>query len=310
VELSGAQLTFQVWRVDVGRVPLLLLDTEIPANDEVQRWTTARLYEGNRAIRLAQYGLLGLGGARTLEMLGIEPAVIPPNEGHPALAPPELAAAGVAAGAPFEEALPRVRERVFFTTHTPVPAGNETYQREEFLGAFGDLPTRLGIDDEAFLALCRINPADTAERPGMTALALHVSDRRNGVSRLHGEVARAMWQPLFRSATVAQVPIRHGTNGAHLPTFLGDPMGELVGRYRGSDWLWRAGDAGTWEPVADIPNEELWRTRCEARRRLIEYIRVKTEEDQLLRGEQIDEVRAVARSLEDDILTLGFARRL
>jgi len=308
--LSGAPLQFQVWRVDVGRVPLLLLDTEIPVNDEVQRWTTARLYEGNRAIRLAQYGLLGMGGARVLETLGIEPSVLHLNEGHPALAPLELAAARVATGTPFADALADVRERVVFTTHTPVPAGNETYRREEFLGAFGDLPARLGIDDEAFLALCRIDPADAAERPGMTALALHVSDRRNGVSRLHGEVAREMWQPLFRSATVDEVPIGHVTNGAHLPTFLGEPMAELLGRQLGPDWLWRAGDPDTWESVVDIPNEELWQARCEARRRLVEYIRVKTEEDQLLRGEQIEEVRAVARSLEEDALTLGFARRL
>ncbi len=308
--LSGAPLTFQVWRVDVGRVPLLLLDTEIPVNDEVQRWTTARLYEGNRAIRLAQYGLLGLGGAKVLEALGIEPSVLHLNEGHPALAPLEVAAARVSAGMPFEEALAGVRERVVFTTHTPVPAGNETYRREEFLDAFGDLPARLGIDDETFLALCRIDPADADERPGMTALALHVSERRNGVSRLHGEVAREMWQPLFGAASAGDVPIGYVTNGAHLPTFLGDPMAELLARHLGDDWLWRAGDPDTWEAVTDIPNAELWSARSDARRRLVEYIRVKTEEDQLLRGEQIEEVRAVARSLEEDTLTLGFARRL
>jgi glycogen phosphorylase len=310
VTLSGERLTFQVWRVDVGRVPLLLLDTEIPVNDQIQRWTTARLYEGNRAIRLAQYGLLGMGGARVLETLGIEPAVIHLNEGHPALAPLELAAARVAAGTPFEEALAAVRERVVFTTHTPVPAGNETYRREEFLGAFGDLPGRLGIDDEALLSLCRVDPGDSTERPGMTALALRVSDRRNGVSRLHGEVAREMWRPLFGSAAADDVPIGHVTNGAHLPTFLGEPMGELLGRHLGEGWTARAHNSETWEPVADIPNEELWRARCEARRRLLEFIRAETELDQLLRGEQIEEVRAVARSLEDDVLTLGFARRL
>jgi starch phosphorylase len=310
LELSGAPLTFQVWRVDVGRVPLLLLDTEVPVNDEVQRWTTARLYEGNRAIRLAQYGLLGLGGARVLEALGIEPSVLHLNEGHPALAPLELAAARVARGATFEKALPEVRERVVFTTHTPVPAGNETYRREEFLSVFGDLPARLGIDDEEFLGLCRADPGDTSERPGMTALALHVSERRNGVSRLHGEVAREMWQPLFGSATVDEVPIAHVTNGAHLPTFLGSPMADLLARHLGPDWLWRAGDPDTWSGITEIPNDELWAARCEARSRLIEYVRVKTEEDQLLRGEQIEEVRAVARSLEEDALTLGFARRL
>ena len=208
VTLSGDPLTFQVWRVNVGRVPLLLLDAEIPVNDEIQRWTTARLYEGNRAIRLAQYGLLGMGGARVLAALGIEPAVIHLNEGHPALAPLELSAARVAEGIPFEQALAEVRERVVFTTHTPVPAGNETYRREEFLGAFGDLPGRLGIDEEALLALCRVDPADVSERPGMTASrtprqlasqrcqppprrgrprdvagALQVGDRRGGADR-------------------------------------------------------------------------------------------------------------------------------
>jgi len=310
VEVWGAPLTFQVWRVDVGRVPLLLLDAEIPVNDQVQRWTTARLYEGNRAIRLAQYGLLGIGGARVLETLGIEPAVIHLNEGHPALAPVELAAARVKQGKPFDQALEEIRERVVFTTHTPVPAGNETYRREEFLGAFSDLPGRLGVDDETFLSLCRIDPADPQERPGMTALALRVSDRRNGVSRLHGEVAREMWQPLFAATAADDVPIGHVTNGAHLPTFLAAPMQELLSRHLGEDWLTRAGDAATWEPVADIPNRELWRARGEARRRLLEFVRAEAELDQLLRGEQIDEVRAVARSLEDDALTLGFARRL
>ena len=310
VTLAGAPLGFQVWRVDVGRVPLLLLDAEIPANDQIERWTTARLYEGNRAIRLAQYGLLGIGGARVLEALDIEPAVVHLNEGHPALAPLELAAARVASGASFEEALAGVRERVVFTTHTPVPAGNETYRREEFLGAFADLPRRLGIGDEAFLSLCRVDPANTSERPGMTALALRVSDRRNGVSRLHGEVARAMWQPLFGAASADEVPIGHVTNGAHLPTFLGGPLGELFERHLGPGWPARAGEPETWAPVADIPNEELWRARSEARRQLVDFVRAETELDQLLRGEQIEEVRAVARSLEDDTLTLGFARRL
>jgi glycogen phosphorylase len=310
VELWGASLTFQVWRVDVGRVPLLLLDAEIPLNDQVQRWTTARLYEGNRAIRLSQYGLLGMGGARVLERLGIEPAVIHLNEGHPALAPLELVAARVAGGAPFAQALEEIRERVVFTTHTPVPAGNETYRREEFLGAFSDLPGRLGIDDESFLSLCRVDPADSKERPGMTALALRVSDRRNGVSRLHGEVAREMWRPLFATGDVDDVPIDHVTNGAHLPTFLGEPMGDLLTQHLGEGWTSRASDLETWEPVADIPNGELWRARCESRRRLVEFARAQTELDQLLRGEQIDEVRAVARSLDDDALTLGFARRL
>ncbi|HJU46856.1 MAG TPA: alpha-glucan family phosphorylase, partial [Gaiellaceae bacterium] len=160
VTLYGQPVFVHVWRVDVGRVPLLLLDAELRENDPVQRWTTARLYEGNRAVRLAQYGLLGIGGVRALRALGIEPAVLHLNEGHPALAPLELAAELLESGDSFENALDEVRRRVVFTTHTPVPAGNERYAREVLLTAFSDLPRRLGIDDETFLRLCRVDPSD------------------------------------------------------------------------------------------------------------------------------------------------------
>jgi starch phosphorylase len=214
VQLAGSEIFFDVWRVDIGRVPLLLLDTELPENDQIARWTTARLYEGNRAVRLNQYGILGIGGARVLDALAIDPAVIHLNEGHPALAPLELATLKVDRGASVEDALAAVREKTVFTTHTPVPAGNETYSREEFLHAFGDLAYRLAVDDEEFLGLCRINPDNADEPPGMTPLALRMSRRRNGVSRLHGEVARRMWEPMFPGVPVAEVPITHVTNGA------------------------------------------------------------------------------------------------
>lgn len=309
VDLHGEQTAFQVWRVDVGRVPLLLLDTELPENDPVQRWTSARLYESNRALRLAQYGLLGVGGARVLRALGIEPAAVHLNEGHPALAVLELATRQVEEGAAFEDALADVRRRVVFTTHTPVPAGNETYAADEFLDAFADLPPRLGIDGETFLDLCRIVPGDRAERPGMTALALRVSGRRNGVSRLHGEVARELWHSLFQR-DAADVPIGHVTNGAHLPTFLGEPMYRLLTRHLGDGWLARAAEPATWEPVRAIPSDELWAARCESRERLLGFVRERSQQDGLRRGEQIEFVRAVARRLDPSVLTLGFARRL
>ena len=139
VDIFGAETWFQVWRVDVGRVPLLLLDAEVPENDQVQRWYTARLYEGVRELRLAQYALLGIGGVRVLRALGIEPGLFHLNEGHPALAALELAAEDVAAGTSTDEALARVRERFVFTTHTPVPAGNEAYGADELLAVVPDL---------------------------------------------------------------------------------------------------------------------------------------------------------------------------
>ena len=308
LELFGAEFGFAVWRVDVGRVPLLLLDAEVPQNDPVQRWTTGRLYDSSRQVRLAQYGLLGMGGVRALRALGIEPAVLHLNEGHPALAALELVAEEVAGGAGLEDALEAVRSRVVFTTHTPVPAGNETYSREELMAAYGGLAGRLGLGEHDFLGLFRANPPDDTEQPGMTQLALRLSRRRNGVSELHGAVARDMWQHMFLDAP--ETPITHVTNGAHLPTFLGATFRSLLDRHLGEGWLSRAADPRAWETVRSIPDDELWAARCEARAELVEYIRVKQQQDGLLRGEQADYVREIADSIDPDVLTVGFARRL
>ena len=310
VHVFGAETWFQVWRVQVGRVPLYLIDSEVPENDVPRRWTTARLYEGNRAIRLAQYALLGAGGIRTLEALGIEPAVFHLNEGHPALAGLELATRAVAGGSSLEDALATVRDRFVFTTHTPVPAGNETYGVDELLAAYDDLPGRLGISPEELVRLCRARPDDEAEAPGMTPLAIRLSRTRNGVSRLHGEVARRMWQPMFPGQAAEDVPITHVTNGAHLPTFISSPFAELFDRHLGDGWWVRSADPATWAPVREIPNAELWAARNVARAALIEWTREKSQHDRLLRNEQIDYVNAAARALDPDVLTLGFARRL
>jgi glycogen phosphorylase len=308
VQLFGESLAFQVWRLDVGRVPLLLLDADLPQNDAVQRWTTARLYEGNRAVRLAQYGLLGIGGARVLTALGIEPAVVHLNEGHPALAALEQAAQEIDGGTDPGEALARVRQRFVFTTHTPVAAGNETYPEDEFLAAYCELRERLGLDEDEFLDLCRIGTGELDDLPGMTPLAIRMSHRQNGVSRLHGEVARRMWRPLFPRN--AAVPITHVTNGAHLPTFVSEPMRELYLRHLGERWLEAPASPASWAGVRQIPNAELWEARCAARARLIAFLREKSANDSLARGEQLDYVRRIESSLDVDSLTIGFARRL
>jgi glycogen phosphorylase len=309
VHVFGGETWFQIWRVQVGRVPLFLLDTEVPENDPVRRWTTARLYEGNRAIRLAQYALLGIGGVRALEALGIEPAVYHFNEGHPALGALELAADAVAGGADLDGALASARERIVFTTHTPVPAGNERYGLDELQSAFDELPARLGTDWETVAGLCRVHSDDADEAPGMTALALRASRSQNGVSRLHGTVARAMWQPLY-GVPDDEVPIAHVTNGAHLPSFVSRPFVELFDRHLGEQWWERAADEALWKPVLEVPNGELWDARRSARTRLIDWARVKSQNDRLLRNEQSDYVSAAARTLDPDALTLGFARRL
>jgi starch phosphorylase len=307
--LAGRSVAFHVWRAAIGRVPLYLLDTELDENDPVDRWITARLYEGNPLTRLGQYGLLGLGTVRLFEALGIVPGVYHFNEGHPALAALELAAERIAEGAGLEHALEHARSRCVFTTHTPVPAGNESYEPAMLLDSFRDLPERLGIDDARFLDLCRTRPG-TDEWPGMTPLALRLARRANGVSALHGEVARAMWRPLYNDAPADDVPITHVTNGVHLPTFLAGPMRELLDRHLGEGWLARASAPATWEPVDDIPNAELWAARRAAREQLIEFVRAKTVEDRLLRGEDPGYVTLAAETFDPTILTLGFARRI
>jgi len=310
VDVFGRETWFQVWRVDVGRVPLFLIDSQVPENDQVQRWYSARLYEGSRALRLAQYALLGLGSVRVLRALGIAPSLFHLNEGHPALAALELVTEEVAGGSSFDEALARVRERFVFTTHTPVPAGNEVYGRDELLEAFPDLPARLGLGEEGLLGLFRTYPGDSGESPGITQLGIRVSRTRNAVSALHGQVSREMWRPLFPEAHGDDVPITHVTNGVHLPTFLSEPFRALFDRHLGEGWDRRAADPRTWEPVDGIPDAELWHARCTAREQLIAYVRQKSERDRLQRGEQIEYVRGAATTLDAGALTLGFARRL
>jgi starch phosphorylase len=310
VPVFGRDVVCQVWRVDVGTVPLFLLDTERPENRAVDRWITGRLYDGNRAIRLAQYAVLGIGGIRALEALGIDHDVVHLNEGHPALAVIELAARRVAAGASTEEALAASRAEVVFTTHTPVPAGNETYDPAEFLAAFGQLPARLGLTDERFLGMCRVHPDDPVEPPGLTPLALRLSRHVNGVSRRHGEVARQMWQPLFGTTDPTTVPIGHVTNGVHLPTFMAPPVRRLLDVHLGPGWVDHASDPAVWREIDTIPAADLWRTRCHLRQGTIERVRRQSIQDRLLRGEQIDYVEAAAETLSDDALTIGFARRI
>jgi starch phosphorylase len=307
--LFEREVAFHVWRAEIGRVPLYLLDTELDENDPVDRWITARLYEGNALTRLGQYGLLGIGTLRAIRALGIEPGVLHFNEGHPALAALELAAESVAAGERFDDAVAAARARCVFTTHTPVPAGNESYETRSFLEAFADLPRRLGIDADRFLSFCRTDRS-TDEWPGMTPLALRLARRANAVSLRHGEVAREMWRPLFGDVPADDVPIDHVTNGVHLPTFLSTPMRALLDRHLGEGWLDRASDPETWAPVEGIPDEELWAARNQARGQLVDYVKTKSVEDRLLRGEDPERVKAVAETFAEDTLTLGFARRI
>jgi glycogen phosphorylase len=309
VPIGGVLVHAQVWRVQAGRVAVFLLDAERPENPAPARWITSRLYVSDPDVRLAQYILLGVGGLRMLAALGIEPATVHLNEGHAAFAALELVRVAQASGRGLAEALDLARARTVFTTHTPVPAGNDTYPVEQVLHAVAGVLGEVGLDREEFARLGRSHPDDHGEPFGVTQLALRTSRRANGVSRRHGEVARAMWQELWPGRPVGEIPIGHVTNGVHIPTWVGPAMRRVFDRRLGEGWLTRAADPRTWDAVTGIPDRELWAARCEQRAELVEYVRRRSPTDRLGRGDTAAYAEAVEQ-LDPQALTIGFARRL
>jgi glycogen phosphorylase len=301
VPIGERTVVAQVWRVNVGRVPLLLLDADRPENDLTDRWITSRLYVGDPGVRLGQYALLGIGGVRALHALGIEPGVVHLNEGHAAMACLELARS-----ADFES----VRQRTVFTTHTPVPAGNDTYPAAQMAEALAGIASEMGVDADELVRRGRTHPDESAEPFGVTQFALRSSRIANGVSARHGEVAREMWQELWPDRAVEDVPITHVTNGAHIPTWIGGPMRELLDRHLGDGWTDRAVDPATWEPLEQVPARELWDARAAQRRELIDVVRERSVMDRLGRGDTLEYVRAAIDALDPGMLTIGFARRV
>jgi starch phosphorylase len=301
----------QIWRVEVGRTTLFLLDAERKENDPVTQWITSRLYTNDPEMRLAQYALLGAGGMRALEKLGIEPGLLHLNEGHGAFTALELMRRGTRHGTSFDEAFAQVRQRTVFTTHTPVPAGNDTYPADQVVAQLGALAAQAGLGPEELLRLGRTHPDDGSEPFGVTQFALRGSRAANGVAKRHGIVAREMWQGMWPGWRVEDVPIGHVTNGVHVPSWVGPALHKLMCKHLGEDWLARGGDADTWEEAIDaITDEELWAMRNAQRSRLVDYVRHHSVVDRLGRAEPRPYVEAAAKSFDPDALTVGFARRL
>jgi starch phosphorylase len=310
IDLRGRRVRIQVWRVDLGRVALYLLDTDRDDNHPIDRFITARLYIGDRHTRLAQYAVLGIGGARMLDMLGVEPSLIHLNEGHAALGGFERIHRLLVAGSSLDDALAAVRGSTVFTTHTPVAAGNEWYAVDEIEPVLGQFAADIGIPRALFYDLGRFTPGDPGEPVSITPLALRTSRAAIGVSRRHGIVARGMWQRLWPERAVDEVPIGHVTNGVHTTTWMALAMQALLDRHLPGDWRIRVADADLWQRLRTIPNEELWATRATLRRRLVERVREKSVHDRLSRGEAPDYVEAAATTFDPDALTIGFARRV
>ncbi|MGH7686310.1 MAG: alpha-glucan family phosphorylase [Candidatus Dormibacteria bacterium] len=310
VPLRGRDVVVQIWRVDVGSVPLYLLDAQRPENSRIDRWITSRLYDGDRAIRLAQYALLGIGSMRALQAMGMDPSVVHLNEGHGGLAPLELARRRMAAGEERHNAFRDARDRTVFTTHTPVGAGNEGYETAEIAEVLSDFPQQVGLDFDAFLHMGRTTPENVNQAFVMTPLGIKMSRAANGVSRRHGEVARQMWHPLFPERPVEAVPIGHVTNGVHLPSWMAPPMRALLDRHLDARWTEHADDPEVWRGVDDISDEELWSVRTTLREDLVAFARDRSVAHRLARGEPRWYVEAAERGFEPGALTIGFARRL
>jgi starch phosphorylase len=304
VPTRDEQIVAQIWRVDVGRVPLLLLDAERPENSAFARFTTSQLYVGSPEVRLNQYALLGIGGRRALARLGIEPEVVHLNEGHAAFGALEEP------GATVEEVVEHARPHTVFTTHTPVPAGNDAYPGGEVALLLEPLIEQRRLADRDVLALGRTHPEDEHEPFGITQLAIRTARATNAVSRRHGEVAREMWQELWPGRAVDDVPITHVTNGVHVPSWIGRPMRALLDRHLGEGWITRAADPATWEGIDAIGDDELLAVRREQRSALVDLVRDRIPRDRLVRGEERGFVQAAETAFDPDALTIGFARRV
>ena len=300
----------KVWRMDVGRVPLYLLDTNIPKNTPEDRRLTARLYGGDHRTRIRQELLLGVGGVRALSALGIKPRVIHMNEGHSAFAPLELIRMRIHDdGLSFDDALRDTSAMGVFTTHTPVPAGHDRFDGglvEEHLGPLRD---SLGLDYEGFLGLGRVDPHNHGESFCMTVLAFKTSRRANAVSNLHGVVSRRMWRNLWPWRSEDEIPIGHITNGVHVNTWLAQQMRVLYDRMLPAKWYLKTGEPEVWAEFERVKSTELWETHQSLKNRLIIYARYKLAQQARRYGMSADVIDAFQNVLDPQHLLIGFARR-
>ena len=261
IETRTGTIAARVLKVSVGRITLLLLDSNVDGNQPEDRQLTARLYGGDQRVRIRQELLLGVGGVRALNALGVAPGAVHLNEGHSAFAPVELARQRMASeGIVATEAMRRVAAQVVFTTHTPVPAGHDRFSPHLIEEHLGPLREAMGLGHDDFMAWGRVRPHDFDEEFCMTVLALKLSRLANAVSSIHGHVSRAMWQPLYPGSNEDQVPIGHITNGVHVPTWLAPQMHQVYDRHFGPDWPQRSGEPGFWEAIDDVDDGELWET--------------------------------------------------
>ncbi len=313
VDIAGQEVKLRTWRAEVGNVQLLLLDAHVPGNPHDARAITDRLYGGDNETRILQEIVLGIGGVRALHALGYDATVYHLNEGHAAFCVLErvLHLQGVR-DLTFDEALEAVRASTVFTTHTPVAAGHDRFSKELITKYFGAYVKQLGITVPQLMALGREDGLDDGRETGeltMTALALRMAAHSNGVSRLHGEVSRNMWQRLWPGVPTDEVGIGHVTNGVHVRTWISHDLAELYDNYLGPGWVTEPGDLSIWERARGIPPLELWGTHERRRQRLVAFVRRRLRANLAARGAPDTDIAGVDNLLNPQILTIGFARR-
>ncbi len=308
VRILDREVFAKVWQLPVGRIDLFLLDTDIPENNAEDRLITAELYGGDQEMRMRQEIVLGIGGVKALKALGIDPEVFHMNEGHSAfLAMERIRRRVVEKKLEFYSALQIVASANIFTTHTPVPAGNDSFPREMMRKYFGDFAKELGIPfDELFsFGQTRVDRSDPFS---MTILALRMSRHSNGVSKLHGEVSRSLWKDVWNGVPVHEVPITSVTNGIHTKTWMAPEFSALYRKYLG-EWEERITEPDFWRRVIDIPDSELWETHQQLKHRLVEFVRERVRIRRERIGDSPEAIRNVNRILDPEVLTIGFARR-
>ncbi len=309
VDLQGQPLSACIWEVNVGRVKLYLLDSNIKENPPHFRQVTSRLYGGGLEMRLWQEILLGIGGIKALRALGLDPKVIHMNEGHSAFAGLERIRDFMEKGLSFEAAMELVASSSVFTTHTPVPAGNDRFPADLLRPYFEDYARKMGLAYKVFLALGREDPRDDNEPFCMTVLALRLSRYANGVSTLHGSVSRNMWKKVWPQYPLEDVPIGAITNGVHMPTWVAADMSLLFNRYLGANWKEDPDCDRVWKQAEAIPDAELWRTHERLRERLVGFVRKRLRDQLLSKGTRQAELEVAGEVLDPQALTIGFARR-
>jgi starch phosphorylase len=311
VRMAGQPVYLKVWHIDVGRVKLYLLDSNIPQNtDPAVRDITSQLYGGDLHRRIRQEIALGIGGLRALKALRVQPTVYHMNEGHSAfLALERIRVLMAEAGLSFEEAQHATRANNVFTTHTSVPAGIDLFDTGLMYEYFQDYCTEARIDFEDLLALGRRRDDDSQESFSMAIAAFKTSSYRNAVSRLHRSVSQLMWEDLWPQLPVWEVPITSITNGVHLPSWINGDLASLYDQYLQPDWRENHIDPSLWRQVSEIPAAELWEAHRRRKRGLIAYVRDRAAANAVARKSPTSEVRRLQEVLNPEALTIGFARR-